>query len=882
MQTYKAIYFHDYKKINPKAKGCILAFGKKNLELYTKIAPISSHNVRELLGTHSYVQLLKQASKNELSVNTFCLKLLEQSLSRSTLSKNKNTEILDPQFVTFRGGKKNPLHDWYSFLEGYSPEFVEYILDKYARRVNSIYDPFAGTGVTPLVAAHRGINAYYSEINPLLQFLIKTKVEVLSLDQKNRNQLTQSLKNINRELEVSIDNSKSDKELADNYNQIFSCSTYFEPKTFKTILKIRTYIDELIVIEPLVGNIVQVGFLNALVPSSLLQRAGDLRYKNEKELKKKTNLLEKAKENIEKIISDIEITEPIPIKPILLTEDAKLLDRLPRNEIDAVITSPPYLNGTNYFRNTKIELWFLKSIKTQNDLSGFRHAAITSGINDVSKQKHEGSILKEVKSIVNKLKQRAYDKRIPKMVADYFSDMSLVFTGLKKHLSDEAVIAIDIGDSIYGGIKVPTDTLLIKLLKNIGYSFIEERQLRKRISRNGKTVRQVLLIFKYKKYRQKKIAKKRNWQKKWNTFKATLPHKELPYSKRNWGNPLHSLCSYQGKMKPSLAYFLINTFTREGDTILDPFAGVGTIPFEGALNGRKTYGFEISPAALTISKAKLGTTNKKECSDTISKLENYIKRSKINASTLKAAKTFGFNKNLSEYFEAQTLNEIILAREYFIKNKPCTPSESLVVASLLHILHGNRPYALSRRSHGITPFAPTGNYEYRPLIPRLIKKVEKSLSATLSDKFVEGEMLFQDATEWWPRNIDNLDAIITSPPFFDSTRFYLGNWLRLWFSGWEPKEFKEKPLGFIDERQKTGFDVYEPVLRQARERIKRDGVLVMHLGKSNKSDMAKKISEIAKPWFKIADIFEESVEDLEKHGIRDKGTVTKHQYLILN
>ncbi len=39
--------------------------------------------------------------------------------------------------------------------------------------------------------------------------------------------------------------------------------------------------------------------------------------------------------------------------------------------------------------------------------------------------------------------------------------------------------------------------------------------------------------------------------------------------------------------------------------LLDPFSGVGTIPFEARLSGHVAYGFEISPAALIISRAKL-------------------------------------------------------------------------------------------------------------------------------------------------------------------------------------------------------------------------------------------------------------------------------------
>ena len=69
---------------------------------------------------------------------------------------------------------------------------------------------------------------------------------------------------------------------------------------------------------------------------------------------------------------------------------------------------------------------------------------------------------------------------------------------------------------------------------------------------------------------------------------------------------------------------------------------------------------------------------------------------------------------------------------------------------------------------------------------------------------------------------------------------------------------------------------------QARERLKEDGVFILHLGKSDKCNMAKELAKRAERWFKVCDIFEESVENGESHGIRDKGAVTKHQYLILN
>ena len=335
-------------------------------------------------------------------------------------------------------------------------------------------------------------------------------------------------------------------------------------------------------------------------------------------------------------------------------------------------------------------------------------------------------------------------------------------------------------------------------------------------------------------------------------------------------------------MKPSLAAYLIKTFTTPGGKILDPFSGVGTIPFEAALHGVECWGFDISPPAVHITAGKICESSAEECEAIVSSLDEYLQKQQVTRDELRTSELIRFNGFISSYFHKKTFEEILLARRYFIENPPLNASQSLVFSCLLHILHGNRPYALSRRSHPITPFAPSGETEYRALIPRLRGKMERSLATPIPDDFAYGHSIFQDATEWWPANIDELDAVITSPPFFDSTRFHSANWMRLWFSGWEANDFQVRPLAFVDERQKTGFDVYYPILRQCRERLKSGGIVVFHLGTSKKCDMASEVARIAKTWFRVVDIYTENVSHCESHGIRDKGTVTGHQYLVLN
>jgi tRNA G10 N-methylase Trm11 len=780
------------------------------------------------------------------------------------------------------------LHSWFPLLEGYSPKFVEQIITNFSSKARRVLDPFSGTGTTPLTVASLGREALYCELNPLLQFLTKVKSAALNLKDSVRLEISQKLRATIPGLEYSIANSLPDQGLMLAYTAVFGRSWFFDEHVLEVILRTRTYLDSVACTDPFLAELLTVATLATLVPASRLTRAGDLRFKTPEESEKEhVDFMTYLRERIVQIADDLTHISTVDTKPGLLCEDARNLSVLPYQEIDTVITSPPYLNGTNYFRNTKIELWFLRCLSSAKDLASFRQRAVTAGINDVTHSKNGLSSSKEVAEVVSQLKQKAYDPRIPKMVGAYFLDMLTVFAGLRKHLTPDAVIAVDIGDSAYGGVRVLTDKLLVTLLDEQGYKLQEQIILRRRLSRSGLPLNQVLLVFSYRRARKlhqpekPSVSLKAGWYTAWKDFTQELPHQKPPYSQRNWGHPLHSLCSYQGKMKPSLAAYLVRTLLRTPSTVLDPFAGVGTIPFEAALAGHRTYAFEISPAAYIIAAAKLGRPDSQVCEKVLVDLRNFLKTEQVSNEEVAGAEAFGFNGKLSDYYHKKTLREILLAKRFFSVNSPENASEYLVMASVLHILHGNRPYALSRRSHPITPFAPTGPFEYRPLLPRLQEKVERSFSVDRPSDFVEGKIFFQDATSWWPQEIDRLDAIITSPPFFDSTRFHSANWLRLWFCGWEVDDFRTKPLAFVDERQKTSFAVYESIFRQARERLKPGGVFVLHLGRSAKCDMSEELAKIGRRWFQVIDQFSETVTHCESHGIRDKGSVSEHQYLVL-
>jgi hypothetical protein len=162
-------------------------------------------------------------------------------------------------------------------------------------------------------------------------------------------------------------------------------------------------------------------------------------------------------------------------------------------QFDLIITSPPYLNGTNYCRNTKLELLALGFISGEEGLSKFRSESITAGINNVSRRRNDPDEIDEVEVIARQLDKVAYDARIPTLVRLYFSDMREGLKALRSSVTDSAELLLDIGDSRFAGVHVPTHDLLAVVGAQVGWRLIETVPIRERRSYDGSKLVQVVL-----------------------------------------------------------------------------------------------------------------------------------------------------------------------------------------------------------------------------------------------------------------------------------------------------------------------------------------------------------------------------------------------------
>src|SRR5260370_1295784 len=67
----------------------------------------------------------------------------------------------------------------------------------------------------------------------------------------------------------------------------------------------------------------------------------------------------------------------------------------------------------------------------------------------------------------------------------------------------------------------------------------------------------------------------------------------------------HQIAPYIGRLKTSIAQTLIQTRTRPGDLVVDPFCGCGVVALEAAACGRRVVAGDWNSYAVLLTRAKL-------------------------------------------------------------------------------------------------------------------------------------------------------------------------------------------------------------------------------------------------------------------------------------
>jgi hypothetical protein len=111
-QAFKSVYYPDYPSEAHSKRSLTLAFGARDSGIFDVIKPLSSHEVRQMIGFSTWTQLHNAAEIEGLTLNRMCLRMLRramrpesQSTGQALLPGFKPAEVvIDPIQSTYRGG----------------------------------------------------------------------------------------------------------------------------------------------------------------------------------------------------------------------------------------------------------------------------------------------------------------------------------------------------------------------------------------------------------------------------------------------------------------------------------------------------------------------------------------------------------------------------------------------------------------------------------------------------------------------------------------------------------------------------------------------------------------------------------------------------------
>lgn len=234
----------------------------------------------------------------------------------------------------------------------------------------------------------------------------------------------------------------------------------------------------------------------------------------------------------------------------------------------------------------------------------------------------------------------------------------------------------------------------------------------------------------------------------------------------------------------------IKTYTQDGDTVLDPFAGRGTSLYSAAVSGRHGLGIEINPVGWVYAATKLAPAQYARAASRVEEIGHHAGRFRDAARSMT-----GFYKHC---FCPDVLSFLLAARKHLDWKGSCV--DRTVMAILMVDLHGKRGFALSNQMRQTKCMAPDyavrwwQEHKLKPLTLDPVAFLLKKLAwryARGTPELHESRVYLGDSTH----RIAGLHAtadrlaprgaklLLTSPPYLGVTNYHYDQWLRLWMLG---------------------------------------------------------------------------------------------------
>lgn len=446
---------------------------------------------------------------SEFSANEDFSQIERLALENRYWSITEITEKFNRQSVSFQLSKKDKLHSWLKYKEGFSAELVRLLLTEFGiKKGDMVLDPFMGSGTTALVACMNGINSVGYDILPMSKISIAAKSLVYKYDLDELYALLDDLSKI---------------EVPSSYlKETPTISITKEGYPTPTAIEI-SYLDEYIAQSSYSEEaklLCKLCMLNSLEKVSYSAKDGQylrwdyrcpkiVRASEERKLAGKKPFVVKLDKGelpsmkkalineLSRIVEDVKEIQNTINQSVETTNnfiEGSALYNLPNldsDSINAVISSPPYCNRYDYTRTYAMELAFLGvdedgirtlrqellSCTVENKTKVERLKEYYSSLNILDRYNQILEVVsnnKVLNEILEALQGRnsngeINNKGVIRMVEGYFTELAFIFSELYRVCKKGAKVAF-VNDNVrYAGEVIPVDYLTTMIAEQIGF-----------------------------------------------------------------------------------------------------------------------------------------------------------------------------------------------------------------------------------------------------------------------------------------------------------------------------------------------------------------------------------------------------------------------------
>ncbi len=246
----------------------------------------------------------------------------------------------------------------------------------------------------------------------------------------------------------------------------------------------------------------------------------------------------------------------------------------------------------------------------------------------------------------------------------------------------------------------------------------------------------------------------------------------------------HTFHSYPARFIPQIPLTFIKLFTKEKETVLDPFCGCGTTLVEAFLNNRNSIGNDFNPLAALISKVKTTLIDADEFRYLNRKLSVMKRYLDLDYRRIDERINNLPNRKISKLFNRVVISKLETIRETLLEVKEEGHND---LFDLGRVALSGAIWALVENGESIN---------VDDLFLRKVKFMREKLKETgrIVKNVPETRLICGDARKLEVA-ADSADLVVTSPPYVNALDYYRAHMYNMLWLGMDFDAFRKHEIG---------------------------------------------------------------------------------------